>query len=119
MNFHRISQDNYQFPILDMHGWLDVKSQTSICLNLGKKEGNISYIMGRADVHHPCDGGTKAVVHISLPARYETLVSIPSLVETILDPLEIRKNETVRAQISFGGSGIAYTREGNGLIMSS
>jgi hypothetical protein len=106
-----------RFPVLDVFATFAFKTGTSVSFELGRfsdtlrlpggafgddfsfKVGmcGVFRIVGRVDVHHPCEGHIKAQLHVVLPAEYHETERMERLVAEIFAALAIPADETFEA----------------------
>jgi hypothetical protein len=106
------------FQVLDLSARLDFRSATSISFSLGRNSdtltlpgggfqgedfvmnvgaGRAFYVVGRVDVHHPCEGHIKTQLLVVLPAEYHPSERVQEFVASVFEVLGIASDETFEA----------------------
>jgi hypothetical protein len=106
------------FQVLDLNAEFAFRSQTSISFNLGRYSdtltlpgggllandfvlpvglGGVFNVVGRVDVHHPCEGHIKAQLRTVLPSDYQQFERMRDFVAILFRALAIPPDETFEA----------------------
>jgi len=106
------------FEVLDLSARFTFRSAGSISFDLGRYSdtlilpggnllggdfimnagpGGVFMVIGRVDVHHPCEGHIKTQLHVVLPAEYHLFEQMRVFVSEVFEALGIPSDETFEA----------------------
>lgn len=117
-----------RFPILDLIALFNFKSPGSISFDLATDSDTLDFpsdevslpvepgyvfnVIGRVDVHHPCEGHIKAQIRVLIPAQYHRPEQMKELVQQMLAALGIPADETFEASF-------AWAEQQTGIVQST
>ena len=93
----KLLQSGQDFPLLDLTARLTCFTDSSAGFSVSEKRGNVYWVKGHLDIHHPCPGHVKTYLQCSLPEEYITFESARRAIEQIFQALEIPLDETYEA----------------------
>ncbi len=97
MDTTRFHPNGPQFAVLDLSAAFEFKAATSVGFHLGRSVPRAFFVVGRLEVHHPCDGHVKARLTVVLPEEYHPGERMLDLVRRVFAELDIPADETYEA----------------------
>ncbi len=97
MDTSRFRPNGPEFTVLDLRTGFEFKTATSIGFHLGHSRPRAFFVVGRLEVHHPCEGHVKARLTVVLPEEYHPAERMCDLVRQVFAELGIPADETYEA----------------------
>ena len=118
MDTTRFGDRDSGFRVFDLSARFAFRSATSVSFGLGRYgniltlpgggfhgedfvmkvgAGGVFNVVGRVDIHHPCEGHIKTQLQVVLPAEYHPFERMQEFVATVFEALGIPSDETFEA----------------------